>query len=180
MGCLRAKNVHEESPALGRWSDSGTFASLEQPAKMWPWWPWHGLLSASPKLRSCFFHHSRFCLKGISELCISLAAACGPQSTDYTTFCKCLWFCPSIASLGLSSWKMEASGIWLTVACYYGWPQDHTWFSSPPSSAIHSRFPSPSASSSEGLGHVSVLWPKRSFQRGPEWSQPLENKLYST
>lgn len=59
-------------------------------------------------------------------------------------------------------------------------PQDRTWFSSHPSSAIHSRFPSPSASSSEGLSHLPVLWPKCSFQMGPEWSQPLENKLYST
>lgn len=42
-------------------------ASLEQPERMWPWWPWHGLLSASLKLRNCFFHHSKFCLKGISS-----------------------------------------------------------------------------------------------------------------
>ena len=260
------------------WADDLTLVPLqtwEQPGRMWPWWPWHDLLSASPKLRNCFIHHSRFCLKGISEFCIFLAAACGPQSTGYTTFCKCLWFCPYIASLGLSSWKMEASGIWLTVtcyygegngnplqysclenpmdrgawwatvhgfvksrtrlsnftftfhfhalekemathpstlawripgiegpcglqsmgshrvghdwsdlaaaaACYYGWPQDCMWFSLPPSSAIHSRFPSPSAGSCEGLYHLPVLWPRHSFQRGPEWSQPLENKLYST
>lgn len=187
MGCLRAKSVHEESPALGRWSDSGT--SLQT-------WSSQGECDLGDLGMVSWVHPQNsvavsfitagFVLKEYqvlsqrNELCTSLTATCGPRSTDYTTFWKCLWFCPCIASLGLFSWKMEASGIWLTVACYYGWPEDLTWFSSPPSSAIHPRFPSPSASSSEGLNHLPVLWPKCSFQRGPERSQPLENKLYST
>ena len=158
MGCLRAKNVHEKSPASGRWSGSVTSASsvITQSSRREGGLGMNSWVGPKGFVVISFIPVDFFSREYLSYAHPWLPPVVhSPQLTLPFTYVyessppQFPWASPSWKE----TYKREASGVNCSP-CYYSWSRNPVQFSSPPSSTIHSRLPSPSANSSEGLGDL--------------------------